>query len=306
MFKKALMAGAIGVVFSMPGVVLAQAAASADAKPAEAKSPHTFTGNVGLVSQYIFRGLSQTNGDPALQGGVDYAHASGFYAGTWLSNISWYTDQNAGTRSFPTSLASPGAAGAPYTPNQSNAASLEWDFYGGFKNSFAGGDWNYDVGLIQYYYPGKYDNVGAYRKPNTTEVYGLIGYKWVSLKYSKGISSYTFGVNESKGADYLDLSTIIPIGESGFNLLAHVGKYNFPGNANVGYWGTSGGNNNYFDYTDYKLGLTKDYLGFTFGLAWTHANTKDAAPDGQTTAYMNAFGKNIGGNRATVSILKTF
>jgi uncharacterized protein (TIGR02001 family) len=306
MFKKALMAGAIGVALSVPGVVLAQAAAPADAKPAEAKSPHTFTGNVGVVSQYIFRGLSQTNGGPALQGGLDYAHASGFYAGTWLSNISWYTDQNAGTKSFPTSLASPGAAGAPYTPNQSNAASLEWDFYGGFKNSVAGGDWNYDVGLIQYYYPGKYDNVGAYRKPNTTEVYGLIGYKWVSLKYSKGISSYTFGVNESKGAGYLDLSAIIPIGESGFNLLAHVGKYNFPGNANVGYWGTSGGNNNYFDYTDYKLGLTKDYLGFTFGLAWTYANTKDAAPDGQTTAYMNAFGKNIGGNRAVVSVLKTF
>jgi len=299
--KKLIIAFAVSELFVASATAFAQASA-ADAP----KSPHTFIGNISLVSQYTFRGLSQTNGGPALQGGMDYSHASGLYAGAWLSNISWFTDQNANIKSAPVSLASPGSVGAPYAPNQSNAASLEWDFYAGFKNSFTGGDWNYDVGIIRYYYPGRYDNVGAYRNPNTTEVYGLIGYKWVSLKYSKGISTYTFGVNESKGADYLDLSATIPLGESGFNLLAHVGKYNFPGNANVGYWGTSGGNNNFFDYTDYKLGLTKEYLGYIFGIAWTHADTKDAAPDGQTTAYMNAFGKNIGGHRVGLSVTKTF
>jgi uncharacterized protein (TIGR02001 family) len=303
-YHASVAAAAIATAFSLPVTVSAQTAPAA--APAAPASPHTFTGNAGLVSQYIFRGLSQTNGDPAIQGGADYSHASGFYAGTWLSNISWFTDQNAGSKSFPTSLASPGSVGAPYTPNRSNAASLEWDFYGGYKNSFGGGDWNYDVGAIQYYYPGKYDNVGAYRKPDTTEVYGLVGYKWVSLKWSKGISTNTFGVNESKGADYLDLSATVPLGESGFNVLAHVGRYNFPDNANVAYWTTSGCNNNCFDYTDYKLGMTKDYFGYTFGLAWTHANTKDAAPDGQTTAYMNAFGKNIGGDRVALSVTKTF
>jgi uncharacterized protein (TIGR02001 family) len=295
------------IVFAVSELFVASATAFAQASAADApKSPHTFTGNISLVSQYIFRGLSQTDGYPALQGGMDYSHASGFYAGTWLSNISWFTDQNANIKSAPVSLASPGSVGAPYTPNQSNAASLEWDFYAGFKNSFAGGDGIYDVGVIRYYYPGRYDNVGAYRNPNTTEVYGLIGYKWVSLKYSKGISAYTFGVNESKGADYLDVSATIPLGGSGFNFLAHFGKCNFPGNANVGYWGTSGGNNNFFDYTDYKLGLTKEFFNYTFGFAWTHADTKDAAPDGQTTAYMNAFGKNIGGHRVGLSVTKTF
>ena len=299
--KKLIAAFATLALFLASATVFAQASA-AD----EPKSPHTFTFNISLVSQYIFRGLAQTNGFPAVQGGVDYSHASGFYAGTWLSNISWFTDQNANIKSAPVSLASPGSVGAPYAPNQSNAASLEWDFYAGFKNSFAGGDWNYDLGIIQYYYPGRYDNVGAYRNPNTTEVYGLIGYKWVSLKYSRGIGAYTFGVNESKGADYLDLSATIPLDKSGFNLLAHVGKCNFPGKTNVGYWGTSGGNNNFFDYTDYKLGLTKEFLGCTFGFAWTHADTKDTAPDGQSTAYMNAFGKNIGGHRLGLSVIKTF
>jgi uncharacterized protein (TIGR02001 family) len=285
------------------GIASAQTPPGAPAAPT---SPHTVTGNVAVTSQYIFRGLTQTNGDPAIQGGLDYSHASGFYAGTWLSNISWFTDQNANTKSAPVSLASPGGVGAPYVPNKSNSTSLEWDFYGGFKNPFAGGDWNYDVGLIQYYYPGRYDNLGPYRKPNTTELYGAIGYKWLTLKYSKGISSQTFGVNEGSGADYLDLSASVPITDSGFTLLAHVGKQNYPGKANAPYWGASGGNNNFFDYTDYKLAVSKEYLGFNFTLAWTYADTKDTAPDGETTAYMNAYGKNIGGNRVAFTVGKTF
>ena len=54
----------------------------------------TFTGNVGLYSQYVFRGISQSRLHPALQGGVDYSHKSGFYVGTWASNISWLSDGN--------------------------------------------------------------------------------------------------------------------------------------------------------------------------------------------------------------------
>src|SRR5207237_1081318 len=61
--------------------------------PAPAATPeHTFTANVGLFSEYIFRGISQTGGRPAVQGGFDYAHASGLYLGTWASNISWLED----------------------------------------------------------------------------------------------------------------------------------------------------------------------------------------------------------------------
>lgn len=266
---------------------------------------NSLSGNVAVVSQYIFRGLSQSNGKPAIQGGFDYTHSSGFYAGTWLSNISWFTDQNAGVKNAPVSLASPGSVGAPYTAGASNAGSLEWDFYGGYKSSFAT-DWNYDVGLVRYYYPGRFDNLGAYRQPDTTEVYGAIGYKWLTLKYSKAISPYTFGVNESRGASYLDLTAQIPLGQSGFNLQAHVGRQDYPGKANVGYWATSGGDNNFFDYTDYKLGLAKEYQGFNFGLAWTYANTKHTAPDNNTTAYMNAFGKNIGRDRLALSASKTF
>lgn len=291
------------MVLSFFIVSAAMADEAAIAAPQPPSSP--FTGNIGVVSQYVFRGLTQTNAKPALQGGIDYLHATGFYAGSWLSNISWYTEQNAGTVSVPAALSAPGSAGAPYAAGKSNSASLEVDMYGGFKKTLSN-DWNYDLGVIHYWYPGSYENVGAYRRPDTTELYGAVGYKWLALKYSKAVSAYTFGANESKGASYIDVSATIPLQDSGLNLIAHAGRQHYPSNPNTGYWGASGGSNSDYSYTDYKLGLTKDQFGATFGLAWTHANTKATGPDEETTAYNNAFGKNIGGNRVVVSVSKSF
>ena len=61
-------------------------------QPPEAKPDYTITGNFGIYSQYIFRGLTQTDQKPAFQGGFDYAHTNGIYLGTWGSNISWLHD----------------------------------------------------------------------------------------------------------------------------------------------------------------------------------------------------------------------
>ena len=80
------------------------------------------TGNVGVFSDYVFRGLTQTGGGASVQGGVDYSHASGLYAGTWISNL------NTGT------------------------ASYETDFYGGYAGKV--GDFGFDIGVIDYYYRG--------------------------------------------------------------------------------------------------------------------------------------------------------
>src|SRR5258707_3952457 len=89
--RKNLLAVVVASAFATPAAVLAQTPA-----PAAPASDHTFTANVALASQYIFRGLTQTNEKPAIQGGFDYSHASGVYVGTWLSNINWFTDQNIG------------------------------------------------------------------------------------------------------------------------------------------------------------------------------------------------------------------
>ncbi|MDA0188827.1 MAG: TorF family putative porin, partial [Proteobacteria bacterium] len=66
--------------------LLALFATSAFAQDAAPASPHSVTGNVTLASEYIYRGIGQTNREPAIQGGFDYAHSSGFYLGTWASS----------------------------------------------------------------------------------------------------------------------------------------------------------------------------------------------------------------------------
>ncbi len=285
----------LAVGLAVSALALPFAAAAAD-------SPHTLTGNVGIFSQYIFRGLTQTNEKPALQGGLDYSHSSGFYAGTWLSNISWFTDQNAGTLAAPVPLGSPGPVGAPYTPTGSNSASLEWDAYLGFKGAFAG-DWSYDVGYLHYEYPGTYDNLGFFAKPNTNELYGAIGWKWVTAKYSHSLGD-TFGMKDAEGTYYLDLSAAIPLGDSGFTLGLHAGKQKYKG-TNTALWGASGCTNDCLSYTDYKISINKEYVGLNWGLAFTSTDA-DATHPVFGALYQNVYGKNIGRSQAVVSVQKTF
>ena len=102
------------LALSLAGIASAQTPAAAPEPPAP---DWTFSSNVGLFSEYIFRGIAQTAGKPAVQGGFDLAHSSGFYAGTWASNVSWLEDFNAYNRS-----------------------SVEWDFYAGFKHASGDSD----------------------------------------------------------------------------------------------------------------------------------------------------------------------
>jgi uncharacterized protein (TIGR02001 family) len=218
-------------------------AAAADAKPAEPAGPFTITGNFGVYSQYIFRGLTQTDREPAFQGGFDLAHSSGFYAGTWGSNISWLHD-----------------AGVC-----EHGCSLEWDMYGGYKYAF-NDDWGLDGGVLYYYYPGHY--FSGVTKPNTTELYLAGNWKWVSLKYSHSVDD-TFGVANSNNSWYLDLSANYPITDT-LTANAHVGRQEYKGSS-------SGVSNDIFNYTDWKLGVTWAVMGFNVGAYYTDTNAKDVA-----------------------------
>jgi uncharacterized protein (TIGR02001 family) len=297
--RKSTVALCLAASTLVPGLAMAQAS----------QSPHTFTGNVGLFSQYIFRGLTQTNGEPALQGGADYSHSSGFYLGGWGSNVSWYEETNVGSLAAPIKLSQPGAAGGNFRATGSNSNSLELDFYGGWKNTW--GDWGLDVGLLQYYYPGTYNNLGGYfSKPNTLEIYGAVSWKWITLKYSNSLSD-AFGVKSSKGSDYLDLSAGVPLGASGFTLGLHVGKQRFDGTSPVwdfGFGAGSGVKNNIMDYTDYKLSIAKEWAGLNWTAAYTTTNTKATTTAlGVTGAvWQNVYGKDIGKSTLTLSVQKTF
>lgn len=192
--------------------------------------------NVSFTTNYVYRGITQTGAKPALQGGFDYAHASGFYAGAWGSNISWLSDFGAAA-----------------------AASLEVDTYAGFRKAFSG-DFSYDVGFLRYNYPGLYP-LGA-TKPDTNEVYGAIGWKWLTAKYSRSLSNL-FGVADSSGSSYVDLSASYTIEEPGVTLGAHYGRQTF-----------SGAGNDALTYSDYKLSASRDFSGFVLGLAYSSTNTR--------------------------------
>jgi hypothetical protein len=259
-FTKAILASSVAAALAAPMAVQAQAPAAAPA------SDHTFTGNFGLFSQYIFRGLTQTDRKPALQGGFDYAHSSGFYAGIWGSNISWITDG--------------------YAPGGSYSA--EFDTYLGFKMPV--GDFTFDVGFLRYNYPGSLPPAGlpaGAAKADTNELYAAVTWKFATLKYSYSLGD-TFGVDDARGSDYLDLTATLPIGDTGFSLIGHVGRqtYDGPNSANAA-------------YTDYRLGVTKEFLGLNFSLNYTDTNAKDAF-------YNNRFGRNIGKSAWTVGVQKTF
>ncbi|MDF3837229.1 TorF family putative porin [Cupriavidus basilensis] len=236
--------------------------ASTDAVAAEA-SPHTLSANVTLASEYRYRGLMQTNRRPAIQGGFDYSHSSGFYLGNWNSSISWLGDSNAKV-----------------------SAPVEMDFYGGFKNTFTLGglEWNYDVGALEYYYPGDYPS--GYTRPYTTELYGGIGYGPVFLKYSHAVTNL-FGFADSKNSYYVDLSANVPLDFWGLTLNAHVGYQKVKNVTDA-------------SYTDWKLGLTKD-LGKGFALALAYIDT-----NANKSVYTNVPGRYIGKATAFASITKTF
>ena len=227
--------------------------AQTSAPPADAAPPAPFSlsGNFGIFSQYVFRGLTQTDRKPAFQGGFDLAHTSGFYAGTWGSNISWLHD-----------------AGVV-----AHGGSLEWDFYGGYKYAI-NEDIGLDVGVLYYYYPGSY--VSGATNPDTTELYVGGSWKWLSLKYSHSVSN-TFGVAHSRNSGYVDLSANYPV-TGDITLNAHVGRQEYGGDSD----GFSNGDT--LEYTDWKLGFTWAVSGWNLGAYYTDTNAKDA---GYTLAGRN-------------------
>lgn len=154
----------------MKSRLIAIAAATAVCLPALSWAQETsLTANLGLTSNYKYRGQDQSNNKPAISGGFDFA-AGGFYLGNWNSSIG-FTD-----------------------------AGIEMDFYGGYK--FDLGGVGLDVGALYYYYPQKEKDVSL----NTTEIYLGASYSIFGVKYSHTVSSKYFGVDEGKGTGYFAIT----------------------------------------------------------------------------------------------------
>jgi uncharacterized protein (TIGR02001 family) len=274
--KKTLIAAAVAAALAVPGLALAQAAA-------EPASPHTLTANVGVVSDYLFRGISQSNGNPAIQGGVDYSHSSGIYIGTWLSSISWVSDTQGPGASYP----------------------VEIDLYGGYKGSLAE-DLGYDLGVISYNYPGSGRN-NAVVSPNTVEVYGALSWKWFTLKYSHAVSKNFVGWGltadsdtHSKGSNYLELNAAYDLGD-GWGVSGHIGHQK------VKNWNSAsdaGGSD--ASYSDWNVGVTKD-VGFgVVGLKYSSTNANTCGDATPAYCWGPKFDHDVAKGKAIVSFTKSF
>ena len=268
--KKLILASAISAAFA-GGFAQAEEAA---------KSDHVISYNVGVTSDYVFRGISQSRNRPAFSGGVDYSNTStGIYAGTWVSTISWIDD------SYPAENMT-NSTSRPRTP-------YEQDFYAGIKFGDAAG-LNFDFGTIYYYYPrNKLDTslgtVGL--KANTNEVYGKIAYGPVYFKANYAVGDAIWVSNKS-GSYYLDLGADVPVMD-GLILNAHVGRFVFKQDATVL---THSG----YNYSDWKIGVTKDFgNGLTGALAATGTNASETWWNFQNTGY-------LGDTKGVVTLTKTF
>ena len=253
--RKTVLSLALGAAFAVPSIAAAQAPA-----------PGPVTANVSLVSDYRFRGLTQTMERAAFQGGFDYAHSSGLYLGNWNSNVS-----------------------AAEYPN----ANLEMDFYGGYKPTF--GDITGDFGFIFYYYPGSrhpglvnlQSGAGHVGKIDNKEIYAGATWKWLSAKLYWAIDDF-FSIPGTKNSWYLDTTANYDLG-SGWGVVGHLGRQKVKGFNDA-------------SYTDWKLGVTKDIRGFVFGAAFVDTNAKDSAyvvSDARKTT-------NIGDSTLVLSVSRTF
>jgi uncharacterized protein (TIGR02001 family) len=222
--KVLLLAGAFGLSLTV-GIARAEDPPAAAAAPAETPE-HSFTGKAALYTEYEYRGISQTSEKPAVQLNLDYAHSSGLYVGTFLSNIKWLKD-TAQVNGFNTS------------------AGIEWDIYAGYKFEVVK-DVTLDVGYLRYEDPSSSE---FSPKPNTDEVYIGASYGPVSAKYSYSFNN-TFGVPNSKGSDYIEVDYNQPI-----TMISE--KLTF--NGVIGH--QSYKHNNSLAYTVWKVGATWDFGG---------------------------------------------
>ena len=166
-------------------------------------------------------------------------------------------------------------------------ASLELDLYGGKRGEINGV--SYDVGLIRYYYPSNKFHLANYPSANTTEAYGQLGYGPVYIKYSQALTNFIGWADNTDGSNYIDIGANQEI-KDGYILNLHYGKQVVK-------------NLSAADYSDWKVGVTKD-----FGLAVVAVSVVGTnALNSSGTGGYNFSGRGyLGGTAGVVTVTKTF
>jgi len=264
--------------------ILAIAAAlGVTAARADDASNPSVTGNVAIMSDYMFRGLTQTWGKPAIQGGADYATANGFATGFWASSIS--------QRSYP-------------------GGAMELDLYGSYGHTF-GNDGSWRAGLYGYVYPG--GNLG-HANPHlpsgsfdTLEANIALGWKGFTLKYNRALTDY-FGADveegylgNSPGTSYLQLDATLPL-HGTWSLALQAGHTHYTTTLVVPF--ANGANNP--SYSDFGATL-KYQLATRWSLSGGMTHATNAAYYHRTASLLNP-GEilDVGGTRGFLMLQGTF
>ena len=311
--RNSLLSIAVLSIFAIPTFSYAEdAPAAVAAAPAEPASAWAATANIGFVSDYYFRGISQSWHKPAVQGGFDLSHSSGFYAGMWGSNVS---------------------------PNTYPDANVEIDAYAGYNGTIPSVEGlGYTVGLYGYFYPGgswkKYTYFtapGVKQTPqggkwDTYEANFGVSYKWLSAKASVTLSDW-FGAEtktgwdgSTKGTTYFELNAAYPLPIGGLTLIGHVGHLNVAGKLDVNYLSSSGqfpsatSERTSPDYTDWKIGLSKSFAvgkteGWNAGVYYVDSSNDSYWSDkgyGGSSFNGSTEAKNLSDGRFVVTVGRTF
>ncbi|OIR04962.1 bacterial protein of unknown function (Gcw_chp) [mine drainage metagenome] len=285
--RKSLLSLAVLSALAMPSLSFAEDAAPA---VAAATPDWTFPASVGYVSDYIFRGQSQSWGKGSLQAAIEADHASGFYAGLSMESVSdkWLA-----------------------------GASLETDFFAGFRHAIANTDFGYDVGAIYYAYPGADWNKSVFKSNknslNTLEAYAAVNYKWLSLKAGRTITEY-FGWNNNNSGTLGGFAGdnnagVIPGGST-------KGSYFYEADASyevLPTWTASGQLGRQviadavgLDITYYKAGVSKAFAnGWTVGGFYSGTN-EPAAYKNFASLSSSGDATNVAKNQVFVSVFKSF
>ncbi|MHB8921734.1 MAG: TorF family putative porin [Halothiobacillus sp.] len=229
----------------------------------------TVTGSAAVVSDYRFRGISQTFKKPAAQVGINLGLPAGFYAGFWGSNVSGIQYLN---------------------------GNLESDWFAGYTYHVSD-DLALDVGGIYVYYPAAYYMSGMDKiNYNTLEWHVAATYKWLTAKYNITSSNF-YGAIGSKGSAYYQLDANYPLTDS-LTLNAHVGHQK-----------VKGAGNDIYDNTDWLLGATYTMPTGTFAPGWAvslaYVDT-NAKKGPYTYSDSNGTSKFLGGPTAVLSVSKSF
>lgn len=137
---------------------------------------HSTSASVALTTDYVWRGVTQTLRDPAIQGSVDYTHSSGFYAGVWASNVDFTDD-------------------AP-----DDGADIEVDAYFGIGGELDNGI-GWDIGYLRYIYPGT--TAGNDFDWNEYHISASYSYFSASINYSNDyLALDDTGLYYTLGAEY--------------------------------------------------------------------------------------------------------